>query len=48
MIPPPAQKFFAKRMDATVRSVKSSHTPFVSHAEAVTEIIVSAAHSLND
>lgn len=48
MIPPPAQEFFAKRMDATVRSVKSSHTPFVSHAEAVTEIIVSAAHSLND
>lgn len=48
MIPPPAQEFFAKRMDATVRSVKSSHTPFVSHPDAVTDIIVSAADSLND
>jgi len=47
MIPPPAQEFFAKRMNATARSVESSHTPFVSHPEAVTDIIASAADSLN-
>lgn len=46
MIPPPAQEFFAKRMNATVSSVASSHCPFVSHPEAVAEIIASAADSL--
>lgn len=47
MIPPPAQEFMAKRMNATVRSVPSSHCPFVSHPEAVADIIVLAADSLN-
>jgi pimeloyl-ACP methyl ester carboxylesterase len=47
MIPPPAQEFMAKRMNATVRSVASSHCPFMSHPEAVADIIALAAESLN-
>ena len=47
MIPPPAQEFMAKRMNASVRSVASSHCPFVSHPEAVADIIALAAESLH-
>ena len=47
MIPPPAQEFLAKRMNATVRSVPSSHCPFVSHPQEVADIIALAAESLN-
>ena len=47
MIPPPAQEFMAKRMNATVRSVPSSHCPFMSHPDAVADIIALAADSLN-
>lgn len=46
MIPPPAQEFLAKRMNATMRTVSSSHCPFMSHPEAVTDIIALAADSL--
>ncbi len=46
MIPPPAQEFMSKRMNATVRSVASSHCPFISHPEAVADIISLAADSL--
>jgi pimeloyl-ACP methyl ester carboxylesterase len=46
MIPPPAQEFFAKRMGATVRSVSSSHAPFISHPHEVADIIALAAASL--
>ncbi len=48
MIPPPAQEFLAKRMNATVRSVASSHCPFMSHPDAVADIIALAAESLNN
>jgi pimeloyl-ACP methyl ester carboxylesterase len=47
MIPPTAQEFMAKRMNATIRSVPSSHCPFVSHPQNVVDIIVLAADSLN-
>ena len=47
MIPPPAQEFMSKRMNATVRSAASSHCPFMSHPEAVADIIALAAESLN-
>jgi pimeloyl-ACP methyl ester carboxylesterase len=47
MIPPPAQQFLSKRMNATVRSVASSHCPFMSHPQDVAEIIALAADSLN-
>lgn len=46
MIPPPAQEFMAKRMNATVRSVPSSHAPFMSKPQAVADIIALAAESL--
>jgi pimeloyl-ACP methyl ester carboxylesterase len=46
MIPPPAQEFMAKRMGATVRSVSSSHAPFMSKPQAVADIIGLAAESL--
>ena len=46
MIPPPAQEFMAKRMNATVRSVASSHAPFMSKPEEVAKIIALAAESV--
>ncbi len=46
MIPPPAQEFMAKRMSATVKSVPSSHSPFISHPKAVADIIALAAQSV--
>jgi pimeloyl-ACP methyl ester carboxylesterase len=46
MIPPPAQDFLAKRMNATVRSVTSSHCPFISHPQEVADIIALAAESV--
>jgi pimeloyl-ACP methyl ester carboxylesterase len=45
MIPPPAQEFLAKRMNATIRSVPSSHCPFMSHPQEVADIIALAADS---
>jgi pimeloyl-ACP methyl ester carboxylesterase len=46
MIPPPAQEFMAKRMNATIRSVPSSHAPFMSRPEEVADIIALAAESV--
>lgn len=48
MIPPPAQEFLAKRMNATVHSVPSSHCPFVSHPQAVADIIALAVDAINE
>lgn len=45
MIPPPAQEFFAKRMNATVQSIAASHASMIAHAEAVADFIVLAADS---
>jgi pimeloyl-ACP methyl ester carboxylesterase len=46
MIPPPAQEFMAKRMNATVRSVPSSHAAFMSKPREVADIIALAAESI--
>lgn len=46
MIPPPAQQFMAKRMKATVRTVSSSHAPFMSKPQQVADIIALAAESV--
>ena len=46
MIPPPAQEFVAKRMEATVRSVPSSHCPFKSFPEDVANLVALAAESV--
>jgi pimeloyl-ACP methyl ester carboxylesterase len=45
MIPPAAQEFFAKRMNATTRTVGASHASLVSHPQEVIEIILAAAAS---
>jgi len=46
MIPPPAQEFLAKRMNATIHSVASSHCPFMSRPQEVAEIIALAAQTI--
>ena len=43
MVPPDAQRFFAKRMGATVTSLAGSHASMVSHPDAVADFIVKAA-----
>lgn len=47
MIPPAAQAFMAERMGATVRSVASSHAPFMAHATEVAEIIALACETIS-
>ncbi len=47
MIPPPAQEFLAGRMEATRRSVASSHAPFVSHPQPVVDIIMEAVEEIS-
>ena len=47
MIPPPAQEFLAKRMNATVQHAPSSHCPFISHPQAVANLIALAADSVS-
>jgi len=42
MIPPPAQAVMAERMSATVRSVASSHAPFMAHPAEVARIVTLA------
>lgn len=43
MVPPDAQRFFAKRIGATVTSLAGSHASMVSHPDAVANFIVKAA-----
>ena len=45
MLPPDAQRFFAKRMGATVTSLAGSHASMVSHPDAVASFIVKAAEA---
>ncbi|HEY6224157.1 MAG TPA: alpha/beta hydrolase [Gemmatimonadales bacterium] len=42
-INPDLERFYAKRMNARVTEVKSSHVPFVSHPEVVVRLIEEAA-----
>jgi len=46
MLPPAAQRLFAKRMNATVTSVAGSHVSMVSHPDAVADFIMRAALTL--
>ena len=48
MIPPPAQEFMAKRMNATTRSIAASHASMVAHSADVAEMIALAAQSFAD
>jgi pimeloyl-ACP methyl ester carboxylesterase len=46
-LPPDAERFFAQRMGATVVEIESSHVPLVSHPDAITNLIETAAESLS-
>jgi pimeloyl-ACP methyl ester carboxylesterase len=43
MIQPDAQRAFAKKMQATTTSLKSSHVPMLSQPQAVADVILAAA-----
>jgi pimeloyl-ACP methyl ester carboxylesterase len=47
MIPPPAQRLMSKRAGATVVEVAASHSVYVSRAQAVADLIGSAARSVS-
>jgi pimeloyl-ACP methyl ester carboxylesterase len=42
-IPPDAERFWAKRMNATTTEIKGSHVIFISHPEKVAAVIKDAA-----
>jgi hypothetical protein len=42
MIPPDAERMFAKQMNATTISVNSSHTSLVSHPNEIAQLILNA------
>jgi len=46
MIPPPAQRFMAKRAGSSVVEIKGSHAVYVSQPEAIAELIGKAAKSI--
>lgn len=46
-INPELQHFYAKRMNAKVTEVKSSHVSFLSHPDVVTRVIEAAAESVS-
>jgi len=43
MIPPDAQRQFAKQMNATTISVNASHASYVSHPDEIAKLILEAA-----
>jgi hypothetical protein len=43
MVPPDAQRLFAKRMGATVSTIAASHAAMVSHPDVVASFIVKVA-----
>lgn len=45
MVPPVAQQAMAKRMGATISTVKGSHCSFIAHADVVANLIMKAAES---
>src|SRR5712664_1842943 len=47
-VQPDLQRFLAKRMAATTRTVDSSHVPMLSHPELVIEVIRAAAKAIQE
>ncbi len=43
VINPDLERFFAKRMNARITGIKSSHASFLSHPQAVVNVIREAA-----
>jgi pimeloyl-ACP methyl ester carboxylesterase len=46
MIPPPAQRFMAKRAESSIVEAKGSHAVYISRPETVAELIKKAAKSI--
>jgi hypothetical protein len=44
MIPPDAERGMAKRANAVVTEIQSSHVVYISHAKEVAEVIEKAAN----
>ena len=42
MIPPDAQRLFAKQMNATTVSINASHASYVSHPNEIAQLILNA------
>ncbi|HZE77329.1 MAG TPA: hypothetical protein VE089_02150 [Nitrososphaeraceae archaeon] len=42
MIPPDAEKMFAKQMNATTISINSSHASLVSHPNEIAQLVLNA------
>ena len=42
MIPPDAERLFAKQMNATTLSINSSHASLVSHPDEIAQLILNA------
>lgn len=47
MVPPEAQRLFAKRMNATVTTIDGSHVSMVSHPDIVAGVIMRAAQTVH-
>jgi len=47
MIPPDAERIFAKQMNATTISLPSSHASLVSHPNEIAHLILNAAKGSN-
>jgi len=45
-IPPDTERMFAKRMNATIISLPSSHVSYISHSTEVARLILDAANNL--
>lgn len=48
MVPPDQERFAAKRMHATTRTLASSHVPMLSHPREVAAVIMDAANKSAD
>jgi hypothetical protein len=47
MIPPDAERMFAKQLNATTISLASSHASLVSHPYEISQLILDAANNSN-
>jgi len=48
VIPPDAERLFAKRMGAATMEIESSHVAMVSHPDIVTDLIIRASESVTE
>jgi hypothetical protein len=46
MIPPDAQRLFAKQMNATTLSINASHALYVAHPDQIAQLILNATKGI--